>query len=719
MVLPEMRYLSTLLSLTLKVALLLFIFIEPSPAMQFETVRQTVSGALLGQGLSPNGTAHQLLSDWGGHNKSPAKTKQEYGGDSGGFFDDQSPKPWGGFGMAGDMVYMLPLFTLMDRLFSESIILPITKWPLSTKEENPKVSGDSQLSNSENQPQSGGAPFHFPADSAAQRKDEKTPPEGNGDHIHRWEGHSCPILGCNGNPCCCSICQKGSCPTTFEEAAQRVLGLAVWKKPHPGEASTSSDDSDSSENSDSSDSSDSTTESIVAKKPKKAQGVIIIDSSDSDEEINVRPSYPRDMSKIVNYALLHSEPTAAHSENLADKASHSQALLEANAKIQPIVLPWNSYHRTTVLSTTRIIDWGDNQSYVTIWTEDQSVWSSVKLSVPASYFYQLTRISHNSFVTWALGDLLTVWTETQNEWTSIELLSNQTGHPDALSVLSDGTIVTAHETYLSIWTEVDGVWSSITLNKGSGSVVQITALPENRFLTLSEEKSYETVRLWKKGEEGWTNGIYFQATKKRQEGTEVRGIDGFEIINVSVLDGGSICLLIGSVGPCVTEYGVEVGYCAFIHTSRTRHWSEITRWPPIDSPLDNITILRNEMIVWTKAPYSKMPLASLRTEQPDGKWLALEGVLETCTRTVEQLKDGRLVSLSCSTPDKRKRKRGSPPELVRLKISIKNKEGWSSVEFSDPLDQPFKMFEIRPGLLATTHKGFIKLWDLYNPSLSH
>ena len=137
-----------------------------------------------------------------------------------------------------------------------------------------------------------------------------------------------------------------------------------------------------------------------------------------------------------------------------------------------------------MLSATRIIDLGKKRSYVTIWTENQSVWSSVTLTMPASSSLWLKGISHNSFVTWTSGGSLSVWSEIQGEWTNRELLSDQAEYLSSLLVLSDGKIVTVHNTHLSIWTEVDGVWSSIALDKGPGRIIQIIALPESRFLTL-------------------------------------------------------------------------------------------------------------------------------------------------------------------------------------------------------------------------------------------
>ena len=711
MALSEMRYCSVLLSTMLSVALLWFIDVEPSLAMQFKTASQTVSGILPGQGFSPNDTARALPFDWVGHSKSPEKSGHGNAGTSDDFFDDQSPKPRGGFGVIGDMVYMPPLFTLMDRLAALTSSVPITKWPLGSESEDPNRPGGTQSSGTENKPQSGSTPSHDPVDSAAQRKDEKTPPEGNEEHIHIWEGDKCPILGCNNNPCCCSTCE-GMRRASFEHRVQLKKDWeALFKKSSPEGSSIPTNP-------------EGVAEVLIAGKTEQTQEVIdLIPNYPAREEINIRPNYPTDASADTDYTLLDFESRPAQSESLAKKASDSQALLQAGAHIQPITFSWGKISgELSVLSSTRFIEWMEWRDYFAIWTEGQSGWSSFKLKMSICLYFALRRISHTRFVTWASSGSIKVWTETQQgEWTNTELL-NQAGFPDILTVLSDGQIVAVHKTHLSVWTEVDGVWSSVELEKDPGFMSLVRALPESGFLTRSYDRPYDTVRLWKKGEEGWTNGIYFQTTGKRRANDAVRGMDGYEIDDVLVSDG-SIWLSIYSLGSCVTESGEEVGHCSFIQTSRSKRWFEFSRWNPPGSYPDPYRVLTSgQMMSWKKDDTNpKISWGSTWAEQSDGTWLSSEAV-QSGSRAVAPLKDGRLISISSS--GRIGTRSDSPPENVRLKVSIKDEGGWSSVEFGDPIDHPYRMFEIRPGLLATCHidenkNRSIKLWDLYNLSQSN
>ena len=668
MALLKMRHCSALLSLTVNVALLLFIGVEPSSAMPFKTVSQTVFQTHPGQGFSFNNTTPAFPVDWAGYNKSPEKTGQGNGDTSDGFFDDQTRKPRGGFGVAGDMV--LPMFTLIDRWLAANTSLPITRWPLNKEQKTLEVSEDRQSSDIGNQSELRGASFSSSGSLSEQGEDEKTPPEDSGGHIHIGQAKNCPAPGCNNEPCRCAQCIQTTGQKRHQERASEVIPA---KKKSAKTSALSLD---------------------MVEKTEAAQ-----------EQNKVRQNNLSGKSMSIVHALFRREATSVLFSVSLGQAALSQYLLQATTPIEPMILDdVNMVSRFTVLSTTRFIIWMGVQRFPNIWTEGESSWSSVTPLMVDSWSRLVNPISHDRFVSWTDDGSLVFWIEIEGEWT-VKVLSDQAGIPCILTVLSDGQIVAVNEQFISIWTEVDGDWSSIKFEKGSENITEVLALRAGGFLTFSREMSFSTVLLWRKGEGGWTYEIHYRTTGRLQAGPEEPGRYGYEIEKVSVFDDGTIFLSITSVVSCIDNSGEDVGFCRFIQTNRFNRWVEFGRWrPELGEASNQYSLLTSgQIIIWKEADhYSEGYLASIWTEQPDGEWLS-SGVIHSSRRNILQLKDGRFVSML------------KPMDEVQLNISIKDKEKWSSVVFAYIDDYP-RMFEIRAGLLVTAHTdGVIRLWDLYHP----
>ena len=215
-----MRYCSEILRTLLWSFILMHSDINPSWAMPPQAVAQAMSDASSYSRQVENDTriSPTDLRDNEGHEK----TGQEEVDILRNSPDNPDRKPPRGFGGAGDVLYSLPLFTLMDLLSSINASVPIISWPLKKVVATAGMTGDEQTTGATTTPQTSerrsfGAVMKF-----VQRDDGEPPPECNNVHTHRWQGVACLALGCNGGPCCCLNCQMLNCKITVEDDSRPI-----------------------------------------------------------------------------------------------------------------------------------------------------------------------------------------------------------------------------------------------------------------------------------------------------------------------------------------------------------------------------------------------------------------------------------------------------------------------------------------------------------------
>ena len=418
---------SALLSTTTNIAILILVAVKSSPAIPFEAFQQADYGAWSGVEFSANDSAYTPPADWIGKNKSSIRTGQNDSEASGDFFDYPDLKPPGGLGPAGDMLYMLPLFTLIDRLNEADIKVPIISWPLKTGQKNTGVSGDGQASAIGIQPESDGAVILPPAELSKRSEDEKPPLEDNDGHIHIGQGKKCLAPGCNNGLCRCPECDAIAVQTTGQK---RLLETAP--------------------------------EATSAKKEKlspagELSAEAVENTGQVHEQSRTRPNNPAAASTNIVHALTRREATGAPLSRLMDQALYSQYLLQAVAPIQPLAVLNDEAEEAefVVLCSTRFITWG-YEPYFRVWSEQESSWSAIVVPMAISRFQVIVPVACNRFFTWTEDGSIRLWTEMQGEWSDLEI-TTQAGIPGTLLVLSDGQLVASSNRRLVVWTEVSGI----------------------------------------------------------------------------------------------------------------------------------------------------------------------------------------------------------------------------------------------------------------------